>query len=203
MTKRSSLVTTAAAAIGLALAVTPSIAFAQADGEAFMQLPGEEIPGVQAGWFVNATLDAMTDAVERGRPLILIMGDSTSNLTLAFARYSAPCPHFNQLAGAVTFAYGSPATDEFARRIASHFHLTDYPTISIIAPRTDVLTEIYRLEGFFDAATATADIRQVLVQQNYWPADRPQPAELPEHYLAYPNMACTPEGARRLGIGAQ
>lgn len=175
-------------------------AFAQADAEVFQQLPSQEIPGQQPGWFVNATLDAMTDAVERNRPLILVMGDATSSLTIDFGRYVAPCPHFGQLAGAATFAYGSPMTDEFARRIALHLKLTDYPTISVLAPRTDFLHEVYRLEGIFDAKTAAGYLYQALVQNGYWPADRPRPAALPSHYLAYPNLACTKEGARHLGL---
>jgi len=66
-----------------------------------------------------------------------------------------------------------------------------------------VLHELYRLEGFFDAATAAGDLYQVLTQNNYWPADRPAPEPLPTSDLAYPNMACTPAGARKLGIVPQ
>jgi hypothetical protein len=77
--------------------------------------------------------------------------------------------------------------------MAVHLKLTDYPTISVLAPRTDVLTEIYRLEGAFDAATIAADLYQVFRQNNYWPADRPPPEPLPTSDLAYPNMICTPE----------
>jgi hypothetical protein len=193
----------AVVALGLSMMLAPLPAASQSQAEAFSQLPSQEIAGAQIGWFVNDTLAAFTDAVEKNRPLILVFGDSTSNLVLAFAQYVAPCPHLNQLAGTATFAYGSPMSDEAARRFALHLKVTDYPTISVLAPRTDVLTEIYRLEGFFDAAQIGDDLHKLLVQDNYWPADRPQPEPLPTSDLAYPNMACTHEGARKLGIVAQ
>jgi hypothetical protein len=190
-------------AAGLSMAAAPDPAVAQADAEAFSRLPSQEIAGAQIGWFVNDTLGAFTNAVETNRPLIMVFGDATSSFTLAFAQYVAPCPHLNQLAGAATFAYGSPLIDESARRLAVHLKLTDYPTISVLAPRTDIVHEHYRLEGIFDAATAAGDLYMALTQNNYWPAGMPEPEPLPSHYLAYPNMACTPEGLERLGIGAQ
>lgn len=169
------------------------------DGEAFMRLPDTEIPGQQAAWYVNATLDAMTDAVEKGRPLVMVFGDKTSPRTIAFAQYVAPCPHINQIAGQATFAYGSPLVDEFARRMAVHFNLTDYPTISVIAPRTDRLVELYRMEGSFTGAEVGRDLYLALAQSNHWHGAPPEP--LPTHYLAYPNLGCTREGFERLGLG--
>jgi hypothetical protein len=190
-----------AAGLSMTAAIAPAVA--QSDVEAFSRLPSQEVAAAQIGWFVNNTQAAFVDAIEKQRPLILVLGDSTSNLTLAFAQYVASCPHLNQLAGAATFAYGSPASEEDARRVAVHLQLTDYPTITVLAPQTDILRELYRMEGFFDAAAAAADLYKVLVRDNYWPADRPPPEALPASDLAYPNMACTHEGARKLGIVPQ
>ncbi len=186
----------AAAAVTLALAGGPAVA----GTDAFEQLPTQEILGRQIGWYVNNTLDAMTAAVESNRALVIVFGDDTSSFTQAFARYVASCPQLGQLAGAAVFAYGSPTKDEFARRMALHLKLTDYPTISVIAPRTDKLTEVHRLEGFFDAQSAARFLRGAIVAKGFWPASAAAPKPLPGHYLAYPGMACTWEGARRLGI---
>lgn len=173
---------------------------AQSTTDVFSLLPNEEIAGEQIGWSVNRTVDAFVNAVDTNRPLILVFGDTNSQLAQKFAEYVAPCPHLNQLAGVAVFAYGSPIVDEYARRIAVALKLTDYPTISVIAPRTDQLHELFRLEGFFDARTVADDLLQVLIRENFWPDDRALPATLPSHVLAYPNLACTPDGARRLGI---
>ena len=164
-----------------------------------MQLPDTEIPGQQAAWYVNATLDAMTDAVEKNRPLILVFGGPSSPKTVLFARHVAPCPHIGQLAGAATFAYGAPDADEFARRIAVRLGLTVYPTIAVIAPRTDDVVALYQMEGLFTGEQVGSDLYQVLAQGKYWQGN--PPAALPSHYLAYPNLACTQEGFDRLGLG--
>ncbi|CAH1648994.1 hypothetical protein CHELA40_10156 [Chelatococcus asaccharovorans] len=63
------------------------------------------------------------------------------------------------------FAYGSPSTDEYARRMAERLKLSVYPTISVIAPRTDRLTEEYRMA------------------RDYWPKGIAQPRKPPVHYL--------------------
>jgi hypothetical protein len=130
----------------------------------------------------------------------MVLGEGGSRRTLDFALKVAPCPHINQLAGMVVFAYGSVDADEFARRMAVHLKIELVPSISILAPRTDMLTELYRIEGVFDAATVAGDIRRVAKDGGYWPDSQKEPAPLPQHYLAYPNMGCTPEGARRLGL---
>ena len=189
--KRSVMVLAAAAALsGPACAQAP---------DAFLNLPRQEAPGRQIGWFANQTMDAFVKAVETNRPVILVVGDANSKFTQAFAKQVTPCPHLNQLAGAAVFAYGSPSADEFARRIAVHLKLTVFPTITVLAPRTDKLTELYRLEGFFDARTAAEDLRKALVASNY-AKDLAAPKTLPSHYLAYPGLACTPQGAKRLGF---
>jgi hypothetical protein len=180
-----------------ALFAAPSALNAQ---EAFASLPKTEIAGRQIGWKVNQTFDAFVEAVEYGKPLVMVFGEADSRFTTLFARAVATCPHLSQLAGTAVFAYGSPKVDERARQMAVALKITDYPTVSVIAPRTDQLAELHRLEGFFDARTIGADLVDVFVQKGYWPQGRPRPAALPTHYLAYPNQACTWQGAQRLGI---
>lgn len=187
-----------ACAVGLTAVTTSAPALSAAD--AFTQVPSQEVLGSQIGWYVNRTLDAFVQAVENNKPLIVVFGDQTSPLTQAFAKFVTSCPQLNQLAGVAVFAYGSPSADEYARRMASHLKLTRFPTISIIAPRTDKLTEEYRMEGFFHAQSAADHLQRVLVARNYWPKGAAMPRKLPGHYLAYPGKACTLEGAKRLGI---
>jgi hypothetical protein len=185
-------------AVSLTLASAPALA--QSADDAFDALPRQERDGEQVGWFVNDTMGAMIRAVETGRPLVIVLGQGDSGHTRDFAQKVAPCPHINQLAGVVVFAYASYQVDEFARRMAVHLKIEHAPSIAILAPRTDVLTELHRIEGVFDAATVAGDIRRVAEAGGYWPDGRHRPATLPNHYLAYPNLGCTPEGARRLGL---
>jgi hypothetical protein len=188
-----------AAVLAISLVAAPE-GFAQGAGEPFTDLPRQEIRGSQIGWYVNDTLSAMTAAVESNKALIMVFGDKSSSFTAIMSARVAPCPHLNQLAGAAVFAFGSPNVDEFARRMAVHLKLTEYPTISVIEPRTDMLAELYRMEGFFDAESIGADLQSALTKSNLWPTDMARPGRLPQHALAYPGMACTVEGAKRLGI---
>jgi hypothetical protein len=196
---RKTLAASGLVALCFALASVPALA--QSD-DAFARVPTQEIAGKQIGWVVNRTLDAMVQAVETTRVLVVVFGDTSSPLTQKFAQYVTPCPQLNQLAGAVVFAYGSPPVDEYARRMASRLKLSVYPTISLIAPRTDRLTELYRMEGFFDAESVADHLVRVVAGEKLWPKGLAVPGKLPGHYLAYPGKACTPEGAKRLGIVA-
>ena len=189
---------TASTIIGLLLAA--NTAGAQSAGDTFPRLPAAEVQGKQIGWTVNATLDAFVRAVETVKPLVIVFGDVNSGFTRKLTELVLPCPHLNQLAGVAVFAYGAPATDEYARRMASRFKLQTYPTISVIASRTDTLTELYRMEGLFDAERIAGDLQQTLRQNGYWPKDLAAPTALPRHPLAYAGKACNREGAARLGI---
>jgi hypothetical protein len=178
------------------LAVTAGTTVAQPAGDAFDQLPGNELPARQIGWAKGGTLEAFKKAVENVKPMVVVFGSRESGYSQTLAQKVLPCPHLNQLAGTAVFVYGPPQEDEFARRMALHLKLTDFPTISVIAPRTDVLTEIFRMEGFFDAETIARDLRAAFERGGYWPKGL-SPAALPQHKLAYPNMICTRDAARR------
>jgi hypothetical protein len=169
---------------------------AESASEPFAHLSRQEVPGRQIGWIQNQTLEAFTEAVEANKPLVIVFGDRTSRFFVKQAEVALPCPHVNQLVGHAVFAIGMPDTDEYARRMALRLKLATYPTISVIAPRTDKLVELHRMEGFFDAEAIATDLRKVI-----WPKGLPDPPKLPSNSFAYPNMACTAEGARRLGIG--
>lgn len=173
---------------------------AQAPTDTFARLPNEEVPGRQIGWMDANSFAAFVRAVETTRPIVVVFGDQTSPLTQKLPDLVLSCPHINQLAGQAVFTYANPRTDEFAHRMASHLKLSVFPTISVLAPNTDKLTELYRIEGFVDAATIAGDLRKVFEARRYWQPSLPQPTSLPAHALAYPGKACTPAGAQRLGL---
>lgn len=178
------------------LAATAGTSVAQPAGDAFDRLPETEMPGRQIGWGKKGTLEAFTKAVENVKPMVVVFGSRESGYSQQLAQKVLTCPHVNQLAGIAVFVYGAPQEDEFARRMALHLKLTEFPTISVIAPRTDKLTELYRMEGFFDAETIARDLRTAFERGGYWPKGF-APAALPQHKLAYPNMTCTRDAARR------
>ncbi|HNB21074.1 MAG TPA: hypothetical protein PKZ32_01565 [Candidatus Melainabacteria bacterium] len=114
-------------------------------------------------WRENS-LDAFVEAVENSKPMVVVFGDNSSplfNKQIQEMR-SDKDSLMSRLSERAVFVVGKPTEDEYARRMASHLKLTDYPTISVIAPRTDQLTETYRMEGYFKVADIYADLDKAL-----------------------------------------
>lgn len=110
-------------------------------------------------WRDNS-LDAFVEAVENDKPMVVVFGDDSSPL---FNRQIQEMKSdknnlMSRLSNRAVFVVGKPSEDEYARRMASHLKLTDYPTISVIAPRTDQLTETYRMEGYFQVSDVYKDL---------------------------------------------
>lgn len=114
-------------------------------------------------WRENS-LDAFVEAVENEKPLVVVFGDNSSPLfNKQIQEMRADKDNLmSRLSERAVFVVGKPNEDEYARRMASHLKLTDYPTISVIAPRTDQLTETYRMEGYFKVAEVYADLNKAL-----------------------------------------
>ncbi len=114
-------------------------------------------------WRDNS-LEAFVEAVENDKPMVVVFGDNSSPL---FNKQIQEMKNdqkqlLESLSDRAVFVVGKPTEDEYARRMASHLKLTDYPTISVIAPRTDQLTETYRMEGYFPVADIYSDLDKAL-----------------------------------------
>jgi len=123
-------------------------------------------------WRSNS-LEAFVEAIENEKPMVVVFGDDSSPMfNKQIAELQADKENkMGRLSDRAVFVVGKPNHDEYARRMASHLKLTDYPTISVIAPRTDQLTETYRMEGYFDVATIFSDLNAALPQAK--PKTRP------------------------------
>lgn len=112
----------------------------------------------------NNSLEAFVEAVENDKPMVVVFGDNSSPM---FRKQMAELQadkdrQMASLSQRAVFVIGKPNEDENARRMASHLKLTDYPTISVIAPRTDQLTETYRMEGYFSVSQIFSDLNAAL-----------------------------------------
>jgi hypothetical protein len=116
----------------------------------------------------NNTLAAFTKALEETKPLVVVFladpkarFENSRNLSNDYqiVLNSKELVAFKDRA---IFAKGFAHEDEFARRMAIHLKITDYPTLSVIAPRTDQLTETYRMEGFFKIEEIVHDLNLAL-----------------------------------------
>jgi hypothetical protein len=123
-------------------------------------------------WRENS-LDAFVEAVENEKPLVVVFGDNNSPLfNKQIQEMRADKDNLmSRLSQRAVFVVGKPTEDEYARRMASHLKLTDYPTISVIAPRTDQLTETYRMEGYFKTTDIFSDLDKALPKKQVPLAD--------------------------------
>ena len=142
------------------------VALLLACGVAVAQTPPK--PAAKGFVWEDNSLEAFIKAVEHDKPLVVLFGNSPkfrspegTNFTNSI-RKEFDKPELQALRDRAVFTLGFPEEDEYARRMAFHLKLTDYPTISIIAPRTDQLTETYRMEGFFTAAEIVKDLKLAL-----------------------------------------
>lgn len=132
-------------------------------------------------WETNS-LDAFVKAVEQNKPMVVLFGslpefrnEKGGNLTNDI-RKEFNAQELNALRERAVFTLGLPEQDEYARRMAAHLKLTVYPTISVIAPRTDRLTETYRMEGFFKRGEILHDLNLALPGQPQVPVAAPADA---------------------------
>lgn len=118
------------------------------------------------------SMKAFVEALETQKPMVVIFGDDSSEHFKQQLRELNEDRHhlMGSLSDRAVWVVGKPTEDEYARRMATHLKLTDYPTISVIAPRTDKLTETYRMEGYFPISDIYSDLKQVLP-----PASTPAP----------------------------
>lgn len=78
----------------------------------------------------------------------------------------------HELAGEAVFVVAQfdhrlgKVADEFGQRMFTHLKMSALPTISVIAPRTDRLTEIYRMEGLFEANDIANDLSRLFRQRD-------------------------------------
>lgn len=137
-----------------------------AGGLALAQTPPK--PAAKGFVWEEDSLQAFVKAVEQDKPMVVLFGNPPkfrspegTNFTNAI-RKEFDKPELQELRDRAVFTLGFPEEDEFARRMGTHLKLTEFPTISIIAPRTDQLTETYRMEGFFTAAEIVKDLKLAL-----------------------------------------
>lgn len=115
--------------------------------------------------------DAFVEAIEKHRPLVVFFaldplyptkGDRhvSNEQRLEFDR-----PELAALADDAVFVacYYDAATgrmkDEYGERVRSHLNFASLPTTVVIVPRTDVLMEVGRYEGLFNAVDLATGLR--------------------------------------------
>lgn len=170
--------------LAFAITLAGGIAFAQAPAKPSAKTTAK--PAAKGFVWEEDSLQAFIKAVEQNKPLVVLFGNPPAFRSPAGTNFTnAIRKEFDkqemlelQAEDRAVFTLGFPEEDEMARRMATHLKLTDYPTISVIAPRTDQLTETYRMEGFFSAADVAKDLTRALPPAAAKPAAQAEKAVL-------------------------
>jgi len=118
-----------------------------------------------AVWRANA-LDAMVEAVENRKPLVVLFRNEPADDPFSFGRNTIAGLKADGLAEfrdqavfvEVVFHHAVELRDEWGNRLARQVKITDSPTLSIFAPNVERVTQVSRSDGFF----TTAQIKEFL-----------------------------------------
>ena len=117
-------------------------------------------------WHANG-LDAMVEAVENHKALVVLFRNDPADDSSRFGRTTIEGLQADGLAEfrdravfvEVVFHRVVGTRDEWGIRLARHLKITDSPTLSIVAPNEERVTEVSRSEGFFTTAELKDSLR--------------------------------------------
>jgi len=112
-----------------------------------------EVPKVWIGWYLNHSIDAFREAIDRNRPLVLVIAEDWCKFCVNLATNALRCGAVDRFAGDAVFAYSFPSADKGAFAIAGSLGIDAYPTITVLEPEARMLLERGRINGFFEAST--------------------------------------------------
>lgn len=109
------------------------------------------------------TLDAYKEALKANKPLVVVFGEQGSSW---FVDQMAEMrkPEMEEVAQQAVWLEGIPSKDKAAAAIAKALELKEYPTISVLAPNPDKITETMRFEGFFPINELRAPLQKAIYQ---------------------------------------
>jgi hypothetical protein len=112
----------------------------------------DEVPQVWIGWYVDRSIDAFREAIDKNKPLVLVVSEDWCSYCQWLAYDALRCPAVDQYAGEAVFAFSSPSKEKGANAIADSLDIAAYPTITVLEPEARMLLERGRINGYFDAS---------------------------------------------------
>ena len=135
--------------------------FEDLDWLAALPAPADEIPGVRIGWYINSAVGALQAAIDKSKPVVLVLGEPTCEYCMSVA-LAVRCSAVERLAGEAVFAFSIPSRDTGATSIAGSLNITGDPTITIIEPEGRMLLERGRINGFQKATPFGNNLEELL-----------------------------------------
>jgi hypothetical protein len=146
----------------------------QGDLERLLTPFREEVKHVWIGWHTNSAINAFIQAIEEGKPMVLVIAEPSCNDCMELARNVMRCPAVERFAGDAVFAFSFPSQDLAARAMASSLSISAYPAITVLEPDPRLLLERGRINGYFDASKMGQHLDTILWKTPPRKDDKPQ-----------------------------
>jgi hypothetical protein len=126
------------------------------------QRPEHEVRGAWIGWYVNRAIDGLREAIDRNRPLVLVVSEGWCSFCNQLIANTLRCPAVERFAGEAVFAYSHASEDAGAGAVAGSLEIASYPTITVLEPEARMLLERGRINGLFEASTLGMHLDTIL-----------------------------------------
>ncbi len=123
-------------------------------------------------WYVNNTADAYDRGVAENKPIVLVSGDANGANFSRLKRETLESPVLAPLANAAIFVYADPARDVVARTIGKALGYQGLPVISLLAPNPNMIDEVSRIVGLWDAPTVLRELSKGMTKGGWLGAMR-------------------------------
>lgn len=114
-------------------------------------------------WITN-TADGYDAAVQANKPIVMVFGEN-GKWSQAMAN-ELQKEEFQRLSNQAVFLKSTPSTDAVAANIGKALGVDHYPSISVLSPNANMLDEVGRIVGYFDAATVATKVGEYIARIN-------------------------------------
>lgn len=114
-------------------------------------------------WITN-TADGYDKGVHEQKPIVMVFGEN-GTWSQALSK-ELDKPEFQKLAQQAVFMKSTPSTDVVAANIGKALGVDHYPSISVLSPNGNMIDEVGRIVGYFDASLVSAKVGEYIAKVN-------------------------------------
>ncbi|HEY9678047.1 MAG TPA: hypothetical protein V6C76_08550 [Drouetiella sp.] len=114
-------------------------------------------------WITN-TADGYDKGVHEQKPIVMVFGENGQWSKALNSELDKS--EFQRLSNQAVFLKSTPSTDAVAANMGKALGIDHYPSISVLSPNGNMLDEVGRIVGYFDANTVATKVGDYIAQIN-------------------------------------
>lgn len=134
--------------------------------------PGKDPPLTAVRWYVNNAGGAYDLGVAQNKPIVMVSGDRNGANFIRLKKETLESPVLAGLANVAIFVYTDPASDLVARNLGKALKYDRLPVISLFAPNANMIDEVTRIIGLWDAPTVLRELTKGMTSRGWLGATR-------------------------------